>query len=154
MEHVFVDTWAFVAQADRRDAWHPAAAEALTAIAGRGWPLVTSTDVVDEAVTAVSALLGGTAAVQFLGDLEDMALGDELVLIAITETRRAAGAKVFRRLAPDVPRLSLTDCTSFAVMSELGLKLALTGDQHFTRAGKGIRPLFVRNGQSLELRLP
>ena len=122
MEHVFVDTWAFVAQADRRDAQHSAATEALTRIADRGWRLLTSTDVVDEAVTAVNSLLGGKAAVQFLGDLEAMALGDELALIAITEARHAAGAKIFRRLALEVSRLSLTDCTSFAVMGELGLK--------------------------------
>lgn len=154
MGHVFVDTWGFVAQADRRDAWHSAATEALTELSAGGWGLATSTDVIDEAVTAVSALLGGKAAVQFLGDLEAMALGEELAVIAITEARRAAGAKVFRRLAPEVPRLSLTDCTSFAVMHELGLTLALTGDQHFTRAGKGIRPLFLRSGQSLEFRPP
>ena len=30
---------------------------------------------------------------------------------------------------------SLTDCASFVVMEELGLKKALTFDQHFTQAG-------------------
>jgi len=30
---------------------------------------------------------------------------------------------------------SLTDCISFAVMQDLGLNDALTGDHHFTQAG-------------------
>lgn len=154
MEHVFVDTWAFIAQADRRDAWHAAAQEALRHLSDAGRSLATSTDVVDEAVTAICALLGGSAAVNFLSDLEAMVAGEELALVGITEARRAEGAKIFRRLAGQVTRLSLTDCTSFAVMTEFKMKLALTGDQHFARVGRGIRPLFVRHGQTLQFMPP
>ncbi len=64
----------------------------------------------------------------------------------VTRIRRAAALGLFRNLAPVVPRLSFTDCTSFAVMRDLGLKLAFTMDRHFHRAGGGIRPLFDVQG--------
>ena len=35
---------------------------------------------------------------------------------------------------------SFTDCTSFVVMRELGIREALTTDRHFVQAGFGIRP--------------
>jgi predicted nucleic acid-binding protein len=51
------------------------------------------------------------------------------------------------------PRLSFTDCTSFVIMRELGLKLAFTADRHFHRAGGGIRPIFEQHGSKLEFRI-
>ena len=63
--------------------------------------------------------------------------------------RRRQAIDVFRRLAPSEPRLSFTDATSFTVMGELGIELALTADRHFHRAGKGIVPLVERKGSRL-----
>jgi predicted nucleic acid-binding protein len=59
---------------------------------------------------------------------------------------------LFRKLAPEEERLSFTDCTSLAVMRELGITLAFTADRHFHRAGKGIRPLLVRERRRLIFR--
>jgi predicted nucleic acid-binding protein len=74
--------------------------------------------------------------------MSDRVLGENVKMISIGESRRARAADVFKKLAEE-PRLSFTDATSFAVMTELGIDLAFTADRHFHRAGSGIRPLVV-----------
>lgn len=49
---------------------------------------------------------------------------------------------LFRKLAPRVPRLSLTDCSSLVVMKRLELTLAFSADPHFAAAGRSMPPLF------------
>lgn len=149
MEAVFVDTWAFVAQACRKDAWHAKAIEAFARLKHAGFLFATSTDVFDESVTGVHALLGHRAALKFVDDLLALSVAGHFDLLEVTPRRREAALALFRKLAPQTPRLSLTDCTSFALMKELGLRWALTGDQHFAAAGGGVRPLFVRQGARL-----
>jgi predicted nucleic acid-binding protein len=40
----------------------------------------------------------------------------------------------------DVPRLSYTDCTTFAVMQQCGITTVFTSDEHFQILGFTIRP--------------
>lgn len=154
MEHVFVDTWAFQAQASTSDPWHAEAAQAFASLRQAGYGLATSSDVVDEAVTGIHVAMGVRASLAFLDDLEALSAARRIEVLEVNATRRRAGIVLFRRLARDVPRLSLTDCISMALMKELGLKWALTADVHFTRAGRHLAPLFTRERSRLVFHLP
>jgi hypothetical protein len=54
-------------------------------------------------------------------------------VLAVTEAQFAAGFELYRQ-RPD-KAWSLTDCISFIVMRQEGLREALTGDRHFEQAG-------------------
>ncbi len=153
MRAFFYDTWAFVALANRGDPHHELAADADRALAREGYVATTSDYVLDETLTLLHAAAGARVATMFADLLEERMNADNVLLLEVTAPRREAGLELFRRLAPDVPRLSFTDCTSFAVMTELGIEIAFTADRHFTRPGAGIRPLIERHGRKLGARL-
>jgi uncharacterized protein len=137
----FYDTWAFAALANRRDPAHAVAVQIDETLEQKGFVAVTTDYVLDEAVTLLHAAAGARASVPFLDAFQARTLGNELQVVSVTEARRARSAMLFQKLATEERRLSFTDATSFAVMVELGIELAFTADQHFHRAGSGIRPL-------------
>jgi predicted nucleic acid-binding protein len=141
MRSFFYDTWAFVALANRRDPGHEVAAELDETLEKQGFAGVTTDYVLDEVVTLLHALAGARASIPFLEVVEARSLGKDLLVAPVGNARRARAVEVFRRIAREERRLSFTDATSFAVMQELGVELALTADRHFYRAGSGIRPL-------------
>ena len=154
MTQVLYDTWAFLALGCSSDPAHAAAGEAHDWLEANGYEACTTDYVIDEAITGIHGLLGARACAAFLDDLALQLESGLLMRVSITDNRWRAAERWFRRLAPETPRLSFTDCTSFAVMEELGVRWALTGDRHFLRAGRKIQPLFVRDGERLVFRRP
>jgi uncharacterized protein len=137
----FVDTWAYLALANRRDAGHDIAVEVDQFLSDEGWTLATSEWVLDETVTQLHLVAGAKAVLQFLDDLDAQLKARQLLLLNVSPPRFDAALLQFRKLAPRVPRLSLTDCTSFALMTELEVRWAFTADKHFYAAGPRIGPL-------------
>jgi predicted nucleic acid-binding protein len=150
----FVDTWAYLALVNRKDAGHEVAAEADAWLVDHGWLLCTSDWVLDETVTELHALAGARVALRFLDDVEALARDRRLLIAGVSRERMDATLQTFRRLAPKVPRLSLTDSCSFTLMEELEIRWAFTADRHFLRAGPKISPLIVRDGAELHFRPP
>jgi predicted nucleic acid-binding protein len=138
----FYDTWGFQALSNRGDQDHGPAREADGWRRDHGTLVVTTDFVLDETLTGLHRSAGATTAIRFLDLLESRIAAGQLTMVEVTSSRRATALVYFRRLAPDVPRLSFTDCTSFAVMEELGIEIAFTADRDFHRPGSGIRPLF------------
>jgi predicted nucleic acid-binding protein len=126
MTALFADSFYFLAIGNPRDASHRDALEV-----SRGDPdLVTTSWVLLE---VADALAGRSTRERFVrldrhlrDDPRTRLVGPSRVLLA-----RAVRLYASRR----DKEWSLTDCTSFLVMRDSGLKEALTGDRHFEQAG-------------------
>jgi predicted nucleic acid-binding protein len=86
--------------------------------------------VLDEACTLAKARAGGPAALRLL-ELVEASAGFRIEWIS--PDRFQSAKAIFRKHIDH--DYSFTDCTSFVVMQELGLRDALTADRHFTEAG-------------------
>lgn len=135
MTWILADTSALVGLFLRDDEWHPAAKEVLSDLQSAGRRLLATSDVFDETVTAIRRWAGYRASIH-AG--EAMRTSRLLSLVPVDESAREAAWALFRKL--NDPRLSLTDCTSFAVMERFGLKEAFTFDARFRRAGYDVLP--------------
>jgi len=127
---VFVDTSAWYALIDRRDALHARAAAEVGRLLAARTRLVTSDYVVDESCTLTRMRAGSEAAVRLLGLLHR---SEWLDWEWIDAERFGRAESWFRRFRDQ--DYSFTDCASFALMRELRLDTALTSDRHFKAAG-------------------
>ena len=127
---VFVDTSAFLATKNRRDARHVEAVRLKERLLGAGRTLVTSDYVLDESYTIIRLRAGHRVAVEFGEELR----GSRLIRIThVTPELIEKAWALFKRFSDK--DFSFTDCTSFTVMRELGLREALAFDGHFVQAG-------------------
>lgn len=124
---VFADTFALIAWLNPRDEAHAAVTEYLDRFTGR---LVTTEWVLMELADALSAPSARGAVVAFLQAVRRDPLFD---VIGYDAEVYQAGFDLFS--SRQDKSWSLTDCISFAVMSEHGLAEALTADHHFEQAG-------------------
>ena len=126
MRHMFVDTAAWVAVADRSDKAGSAVREARDEWLSAGGMLTTTDYVIDETLTTIRFRLGLDAAEAWWLQIDGSA---RLRIASIDEPRRdRARALFFRYRGKD---FSFTDCCSFVVMRELHIRRALTLDSHF-----------------------
>jgi predicted nucleic acid-binding protein len=133
MSQIFVDTWAWYALADIADADHTLAKLLNEQLLDQGHTFITTNFVLSETVTLIRYHLHHQAAVQFWKTLR-MLIDAELVhYVRVTESHEDAAWEIFERYADQ--KFSYTDCTSFAVMRDLGLQQVFTGDQHFATMG-------------------
>jgi len=86
--------------------------------------------VVDETATLLISRLGYVAAVRFLDSIQ---ASPRIELIYLKRQSIEAAMNLFRQ-RPD-KGWSLTNCTSFAIMKELGFDTALALDDHFRQTG-------------------
>jgi predicted nucleic acid-binding protein len=124
---VFADKYALIAWLNPRDAAHQAVAAYLDSFTGR---LVTTEWVLMEFADALAVPAARATAVTFLQTVRDDPLFE---VIGYDQAVFRAGFDLYAT-RPD-KAWSLTDCISFAVMTERGLTDALTADHHFEQAG-------------------
>ena len=134
---LFVDTWGWLALADRGEARHHATAACYTqrsSVLGR---VLTSNFVLDEFLTILFSRRPFAEAERFSKAL----LASPFLTIEQVTPERFDAAMDLRLMLADKPRISFTDLTSMVIMRELGVVDILTADAHFIHVGLGFRLL-------------
>lgn len=132
---VFVDTSAWYALIDRRDASHAAMTKEVKRLVREGTRLVCTAYVIDESCTLAKARAGSAAALRLL-DLLDGTVALDVEWIGPEQFDRA---KALLRKYRD-QAFSFTDCTSFVGMRDRRLREVVTTDGHFRIMGFQLLP--------------
>jgi predicted nucleic acid-binding protein len=133
---LFVDTWGWVAVADRKDAGHGAATEIFQQ-ARRSRRTITSNFVLEETFTHLFKRRPFQDAWHFTATVVQSPFID---IQEVTEARFYRTIEL-RKQFSDKPNISFTDLSTMAIMVELGISDILTADRHFTHVGLGFRSL-------------
>jgi predicted nucleic acid-binding protein len=127
MTEVFADAFYYIALLNPADQFHAAAIRATQAL---NCPLVTSAWVLAEVGDALSAPAVRQRTFRFL---QQVTTDPNTLVVADHFPWFDRGVQLYGN-RPD-KSWSLTDCISFAIMTERGITDALTGDHHFVQAG-------------------
>ena len=127
MKPLFVDTGAWYALLNRLDSHHAEAADFLKSTSRH---LLTTNYVLVETVNLLNVRAGHGAAALYLEQAHSSKI---LTLHHIGAGQHGQAESYFRRHSDK--GWSLTDCSSFVVMGELGLTEAFSFDRHFSQAG-------------------
>jgi uncharacterized protein len=129
---VLVDTSAYFALANPRDASHENVRETVVKLTGRGYRTFTTNLILAETHALLLTRVHRALALQLLTEIDNSA-----TIVVRVSVRDEYRAREILRLYGDKD-FSLTDATSFAVMERLGISYALTLDQHFAQYGFAI----------------
>jgi len=130
MQRVFVDTSAFIALLDPGDDSHAQAVRIEQSLANQAAHLVTTNFVLDETYTGLRGKIQHSAILRFRDSVRQ---SRQLNVMRITETLEDQAWEIFARYHEK--DFSFTDCTSFAVMQQLGITTAFAFDGHFEQFG-------------------
>ena len=130
----FVDTFALIAWMNEDDSAYDVVSEYIEAFTGK---LVTTEWVLVELADALSQPSSRSGAVELIRFIRT---DPQFEIIPYDMEVYDAGFELYAK-RPD-KEWSLTDCISFAVMTERGLTDALTADHHFVQGG--FRAIFKR----------
>lgn len=130
---VFIDTSAWIALYDKNDQYHNKAGKIWAEIINKKKQLYTTFDVLDETITLLRFRVGYKSSIDF----GDSVFESKIINIIEIGTEFRVRAWGFYKKFSD-KKLSLTDCTSFAVMSIFDITKAFTFDNHFLQIGFGI----------------
>jgi uncharacterized protein len=131
---IFVDTSAYYAAVDRRDASHAAVAATMRELFAARRRLTTTNAVLFELHGLLLNRLGRRVA---LATLTELRVSQTIVRVRERDETRAD--EILTRY--EDKDFSLTDALSFAVMERLGIGAALTLDRHFAQFGWVIIPV-------------
>ncbi len=127
---LFVDTSGFFALLVVKDPQHGIAERILRRAQGEKRRLITTDYVLDE----ITTLLKTRGAAELVEPLFERVFQSQACRVEWTSEARFGKVRAFFRKHSDQD-WSFTDCLSFCVMKEFGLREALTTDSHFKQAG-------------------
>lgn len=127
---VFLDTSYAIALSSSRDQLHAHAVNLAEQLEQRSTRMATTRAVLLEIGSALARQRFRSAAIALLDSLES---DPNVEIIPLSDSLYSRAFQIFRE-RPD-KEWGLTDCASFVVMQERGLREALTADEHFRQAG-------------------
>lgn len=130
MKTLFLDAGYVIALEASDDQNHKAVSQHWRKLIKSLPPLVTTSYVFDEIVTFFNSRGRHEKAVEVGSNLIQ---ADSIELIHVDEALFYEGWEYFQKHKDKT--YSLTDCISFVVMKQRGIKAALTFDRHFAQAG-------------------
>ena len=136
IEPIFIDTGAFFAAKCSADKNHQIALSYYNSICESGkFDLVTTNLVIFETVTLTKGKVGIGFAIEFGKYLRN---SNFIKIMKISEEIENKSWEIFDRY--NDKDYSFTDCASFAIMKELGIRKAFAFDKHFQQFGFEIVP--------------
>jgi len=132
-QKIFIDTWAWYALADKSDAEHALAEETNKQLLDDGYIFVTTNNVLSESVTLMRYKINHLIAVNFWNLTQQLVKSGLVKVVRVNEWHEQKAWEIFEKYHDQ--KFSLVDCTSFAVMQDLGLSEVFTGDHHFAIMG-------------------
>ena len=133
MKHIFVDTSAWDALADKADENRAKALQFRDEIADE-CKLVTSNYILDELYTLLLMNIGFQPTVNYKEKLDILIAEHLLNVIWIDQYLAKRGWDVFEQYNVD-KQWSFTDCTSYVVMKDFGITEIFAFDHHFEQMG-------------------
>ena len=130
MKPVFVDTAAFIAIGNRRDAFHAQAVSTATALKQSHRNLVTTDAVLLEFGNAFSAVNLKPVAVKMI---EAVRASEKWRCIALDDALIERGFQHFKQMADK--DWGFVDCISILVARDMGIREVFSTDHHFEQAG-------------------
>jgi predicted nucleic acid-binding protein len=137
---IFVDTWAWVALALKRDQHHHPVTVQHKEFQRARRAYVTTDFVLSELIAHLYTTLTADQAQRFINNLL-RSTDDGTYRLVHVSPQQFRQAWELRQKYQDKPDISFVDFTSFVVMRDLGITEVFTGDAHFGQVGMGFRLL-------------
>lgn len=125
---IFVDTSAYYAAVDHRDAGHAVVAATMRQLLAERRKFITTNAVLFELHGLLLNRLGRQVALETIGELRA-----SQTIVRVRERDELRAAEILAHYQDK--NFSLTDALSFAAMERLGIQAALSLDRHFAQFG-------------------
>src|SRR5262249_13961470 len=135
---IFVDTWAWIALAAKRDQHHRRVKTMHKSLQRARRRYVTTNFVLSELIAHLYTTLTAAQAQAFVNSLLSATDGGTYQLVHVSP-QQFRQAWQMRQKYHDKPDISFVDFTAVVVMQVLGILEVFTGDGHFQQVGLGFR---------------
>lgn len=135
-KRIFIDTSAFLALEDESDEHHEEAFRFRQQVLLKSdYDIITTSYILDETLTLIRSRLGIRVSIDFS---RKMRRSQIVKILPVSKEIEEKALDLFEEY--DDKAFSFTDCVSFVVIQEMGIKEAFTFDRHFEQMGLIRRP--------------
>jgi len=131
LPRIFIDTSAFLALEDESDQYHEEALQFREQVLRKNrYEVIATSYIMDETLTLIRFRLSIKASIDFSKKIRKSKV---VKIVHVSREMEEKARDIFERY--DDKDFSFTDCVSFVVMWETGIKEAFAFDEHFNQIG-------------------